>query len=381
MSRMNIAVLLICMAPAGHLRADEPPDPPAAEDDARGIARLAGITRQLQQLGDWDSLYETVSPGIDEFWEQRGWTEEADEFARQTLQDVAAIPPWEFQKRMDRLMGAVRDRYELTDAQYDDLQGRTYQFIGGMVWRHGRTFYRQTKEMVETRVRGEPFSPEQVARWTRETEPVFEDERARFEDLADQLASSFTPQQREIYERDLASYRRRMQAVNELRERWEAGDWQPEDWGLQHDPIHQPLLDASRAEAEGRDGTQPAPSGAESAGDGSPAEENGVVALDESTWARYVRQFVKHYQLDDAQATAAWSILHELEERAADYRRLHRDEFDRVQPEEASTAQVYRPLREMFDELKRRLHPIPTDHQRRRASLEAMGPRRSKQGR
>jgi hypothetical protein len=373
LSRARMIALLIGMVAGAPLRADEPEGQPGSEDEARGVARLAGITRQLQQLGDWGSVYETFSPGIDEFWQDRGWTEEADEFARQTLQDIAAIPPWEFQKRIDHAMSTVRSRYDLTDAQYQDLQTRGYQFIGGMVWRHGRTFYRQTKEMVETRVRGEPFSPDQVARWTREGAPIFDDMRARFEELGADFSSTLDPRQREIFERDLASYHRRVDALDELRERWEAGEWRPEDWGLQHDPIHQPLVDAA-AEGEvqpDEDAVQPDPAAAGAPGKAAPAaEEIGVAALDESTWARYVRQFVARYQLDDAQATAAWSILHELEDRAADYRRVHREELARVAPEEASTARVYRPLREMFEELKRRLHPIPTGAQRRRAQTE-----------
>jgi len=359
MTRRLIVALFACAAGLP-LHADEPPrtdepDERSTAQGARGLAQIGGITSQLRQLGEWEDFYETVAPGIDEFWQRRGWHDEADEFARRTLHDVAAIPPWEFQNRMNHLLGAVRDRYGLNEEQYKDMQSRTYQFIGGMVWRHGRMFYNHTREMVETRVRGEPFSAEQVARWTRESEPVFHEERERLEQMAAEFAQALSPEQQEIYQRDVASYNRRMQAVDELRKRWEAGDWQPEDWGLQRDPLHQEVI-----ERRAQDAAHPAESAE------APAE-----AYDESAWARYVRDYIRRFDLDDAQATAAWSILHELEARAADYRRLHRVELQQVAPENVQAAPPYQPIRAMFEELRRRLLPIPTDAQRRRAPSAA----------
>jgi hypothetical protein len=83
-----------------------------------------------------------------------------------------------------------------------------------------------------------------------------------------------------------------------------------------------------------------------------------------------VRLFIRRYQLDEGQAKTAWSILRELEARAGDYRRGHREEMAKVPEHLRLGAPEYAPIRAMFDELQRRLKPIPTDAQRRRADAD-----------
>lgn len=372
---IGLCVCAIVAPPGG--RADEI-DVEATDDDAPanrrvadreqtlGLARLAGIAREAERLGDWNAVYEAAAPGIDEFWQKQGWDEEADLYALRILHEVASIPPWEFQQRIEHMSRAVRARYDLSQEQYEELQTRTYQMVGALVWRHGRTIFQQTREAVQTRLAGQPFTPEQVARWTREATPIIDEGRTMFEQIGQEISQDFTPEQLDIYKRDVASYRRRMAAMNEMRQRWERGEWQPEDWGLQHDPLHQHAARTASAKA-------PAPQKPEDAARKSRVSPV-LSAFDETTWARYVRRFVERYSLDDAQAIAAWSILHELEDRAAVVRRArHRDALVAAQhlPGEAlANAQIS----QLFEELVRRLHPIPTEGQRRRAELAAARP-------
>ncbi|MCB9865080.1 MAG: hypothetical protein H6816_00360 [Phycisphaerales bacterium] len=318
--------------------------------EAAGIARISGIAREVQRLGDWENIYEEMAPGVDAFWQQQGWNDEADRFALETFHEVASVPPWQVAERINRLLGAVRSRYALTEDQYLELQTRTYSFLGAMAWRHGRTLYSQTKEAVETRLDGEPFTPQQVARWTRDSRDVLDDARAQVERVSGEFARTFTPDQRDIFERDMESYHRRMETVDKLRARWAAGGWRPEDWGLQNDPLYRKARTAAENEAD--------------------SDGPAVDRFDELAWARYVREFVNQFQLDDAQATAAWSILDELLGRAADYRRLHRDEMADAADDAQAYAKLQAPIGELFDELKQRLRPIPTSAQRNKAKRD-----------
>ena len=191
---------------------------------------------------------------------------------------------------------------------------------------------------------------QQVARWTRDSRDVLDDARAQVERVSGEFARTFTPDQRDIFERDMESYHRRMETVDKLRARWAAGGWRPEDWGLQNDPLYRKARTAAENEAD--------------------SDGPAVDRFDELAWARYVREFVNQFQLDDAQATAAWSILDELLGRAADYRRLHRDEMADAADDAQAYAKLQAPIGELFDELKQRLRPIPTSAQRNKAKRD-----------
>lgn len=354
MKRAGALIALLASLPAV-AHADDENFGTIGPAQAAGIARINGIGREVEKLGDWDTLYNEMAPGVDAFWQQQGWDEEADDFALDTFHQVASVPPWQVQQRVSRLLGAVRTRYDLTEDQYLELQTRTYSFLGAMAWRHGRTMYRQTKEAVDTRLQGQPFTPEQVARWTQDSRALIDDARAQVDRIAGEFARSFSPHQREIYERDMASYRRRMEAIDQLRKRWEAGAWRPEDWGLQNDPAYRRLETAEEPELD--DGLA-----------------NGINPVDETAWARYVRNFVHHYGLDDAQATAAWSILDELLDRADDYRRLHRDRIARATGDRRVSSDLDTAISDLFEELQRRLRPIPTSAQRIKARRGDVAP-------
>jgi hypothetical protein len=332
-------------------------------DKARNSAeidRISSIGAELAKLGDWEDQYAEIELTVDRLWEENGWTEEPDLFAKNLVCELAAIPPWEFARRMEHLSDAVSDRYEFTEEQTGEFQARVYGMFGSMLMREGRMVIRQTREVVESRVRNEPYTPEQVARWTEESDGLFKLARGQFDHLAAAMSKTMTPEQLEVYQRDMDSYKRRMKTVDEIRARWREGEWRPEDWGLESDPIY-----SQSAEAAGANGGANAPAG-------NPLdktlESTDRYAYDETSWQTYVRLFIQRYKLDEAQAESALSILKELEARAADYRKLHQEELARVKPEDQEKTNVCQPIRKMFEELRRRLQPIPTKAQERVAN-------------
>jgi len=104
------------------------------------------------------------------------------------------------------------------------------------------------------------------------------------------------------------------------------------------------------------------------------AEAPRIVApmpLDE--WTRYVQEFIKKYKLDTKQQRQAWQILEELKKRAEEYRLSHKPDYDaakRISDAKLRSEEIElldKPIREMFEELKRRLDRIPTAAQREAA--------------
>jgi hypothetical protein len=219
-------------------------------------------------------------------------------------------------------------------------------------------------------LRGQPYTAEQVARWTRESEGMLRHMRMQYEQAADELAESFTPAQRAIFQRDMEGYHRRAMVLNKMRARWIKGQWEPRDWGLENDPIHQQAagkqrtLDLLRSQT-GADRKERLTSS---------QKPPAYTSYNETTWERYVRLFIERHQLDEGQARTALSVLGEVQARADDYRRLHREELQDIPQAQRETAEAYQPIIQLFEELKRRLHPIPTDAQRRQAASAGAQP-------
>ena len=351
--------------------------PPSGDDDAvvapaeqpgrsaggaRAIDQLETLTSEFKKLGDWDDQHEFIDQATQHMWAANNWNSEADLFALETIRAVAKIPPWEFDRRIDEMTDRTAQRYALALGPRAQLKAMIYRESFGLMFGHASELFEQVRETVDTRTRGEPFTPEQVARWTRQADPMMEDVRERMARIAKTFGGLIDEQHRGTYEADLESLERRMSHFERLREGWKQGRWRPEDWGLQDDPIQQRAAGGDRPAGERLTGDRRESASAE---DRPPQQLFSDV--DPSTWEAYVRDFIARYQLDPGQTKAAESILVELVARAQPYRAAVAAPPP-SSPASAPTAeQASKRLREMFAELQTRLSRIPTEAQRRRA--------------
>jgi hypothetical protein len=113
----------------------------------------------------------------------------------------------------------------------------------------------------------------------------------------------------------------------------------------------------------------------------------------EDYWESYVKKFIEVYELDEAQSVAARSIMNECKQRAQAYRQSKQKEFADVeqrliearrdgQTPQAQQAKIRvwtqvqkglnKPIYDLFQELKDRLEPIPTDAQREKAAAKGV---------
>jgi len=340
------------------LRAEQAPASPDPE-----AAPLDQLTTEFKKLGDWEEQYQIIDRSMQSFWTRNGWNSESDRFALDTMREVARIPPWEFTRRLDTLAARTAERYSLPPKEAARLKARLYGESFGFVWSNAGVLIRQTRESIGARVRGEPYTPDQIARWTEESGPLMEDMRRRVEGLAEDFAGSIDEEHRHLYEADMESLDRRMKTLDDLREAWAQGKWKAEDWGLEEDPIQ----NGAFRPAEGKQPTSaPAapPEGREPAPD----------ASDPSTWGAFVRQFIRKYHLDPGQTTAAESILVELTDRADSYLRTNPANLANPNAAGRPDRDPLAPVRAMFAELKARLERIPTAAQRARAEPQPVVP-------
>ncbi|MHC4235371.1 MAG: hypothetical protein ACYSUQ_09680 [Planctomycetota bacterium] len=336
---------------AGLALAAPPVTIPEQPDEQEAAAQLERLSREFKKLGDWEGQFRIIDRAMDNIWSRNHWDSEADLFARETVREVAKIPPWELDRRLDRLAERFSDRYELGPAQRARFRGVIYRETFGFMWSNAGELFEQVRQSVGARVGGQPFTQEQVAEWTRRSEPMMADMQQRIDRMVEELGGTVDKAHRDRFERDLESFERRQAYVYRLRESWKEGGWKPEDWGLEDDPIQR---GAGRPPSQSR------------------AEENkpAYSKTDPATWEAYVRDFIRRYKLDRGQAAAAESILVELLSRALSYLRANAEALAAISPEERADHELLGPIKAMFTELRSRLERIPTAAQRRDAQAE-----------
>lgn len=331
---------------------------PAQDPISQTFRQFQELRTEFEKLGEWDKQAELITDTVDRYWEENEWNTEADQFARQAATEVAAIPPWNVTGRLNKMTELISERYQYDPAQRRRLESSVYSEMGWFLVKNRKVLWDQISEFTSMRSSGQAFTPELIARWTRESEPLLADLRERLDRTVESLEKTMTPQQREILKRDLESLERRQAWIDEMRRRWADGGWEPRDWGLEKDPAY----------ANWKSNPQQLRLQQRRAARQAARERRALIeAVDETLWARYVRQFVRKYQLDEGQNRTAYSILRELQVRARDYKQSRRKEIEHLPRYKLATDPLGEPLKRMFAELKARLEPIPTAAQREAA--------------
>lgn len=347
-SLLYILVVLCLVALAPPAEPESAPAPPELELLDREL------THKARQLGDWSEQHEILASVINNLWRKNKWNSEADRFARDTALRVERIPPWNFDERMDLLTSITKDRYQLDDRQAEQFQQRFYREMWGMTLKYAPVLMKNVNEMLDTRLRGKPFSAEQVADWAWQFDPLMKNFEEDVSRMASEFGATLTDQQRRIFDRDLQSLNKRMTHFTQSVEAWKRGEWREEDWGLQDDPIHRPGYEKRMArETLNR------------------MLDRRAVSHDESTWRRYVRGFIQLYDLDDAQRLVCTTILDDVVARAERYRSGKVEDINRLNRRQRADHPLLAPIRMMFEELKSRLNLIPTESQRKQALEQA----------
>ncbi len=345
---LYLAALALGLAPA---TASDGPDDPGKQADAEGYMQLLGELKGL----DWQEEGPRAQRAVDNLWRQNGWTDEADRFARDLAHDASAIPPWEFLSRLNLVSDRMAARYEFSPEQTVRIRAAALREVASVLATNAGLVVDLVREALQTRAEARPYTAEQIARWTRETEPLHAEVAKRADSFIEEVKRTLTAKQKRILERDLQSYRKRQAFLDRARERWARGEWKPSDWGMQDDPIQRGVVPPR--------GAPPGPQQAELSPETDPRQEAPVqrwLAHDPKTWLSYVLDFKRRYRLDPGQMTTARSIHDELLERAKAYFKSHAVRLEAVPPSERPAHGAYAPIRAMFAELKDRLKAIPT---------------------
>ncbi len=163
-------------------RSQERPDAPEGteEEPLSLLERSQRLVANIQKLGPWEEQAELIQRAGDNLFQTYGWDSEADGFAQNMLRDISSIPPWDFSGRFELATQMISDRYDFTPEQLAQVQQKVmmqmFQFFG----RHSSKIFQLSEEMISARAQGRPFSPEEVARWSRLAEPMMQESARTF---------------------------------------------------------------------------------------------------------------------------------------------------------------------------------------------------------
>jgi hypothetical protein len=416
MKLLMLVVVLACQA----VPPDE--DEQQALEDQREAARrqrvelveqIGRLMTAVRELGSWEEQSGYMANAVQKMFDRNQWNSESDLFALDLVQEVQALPPWAFQERLDVFVGALSDRYLLDERQEQELRHTIVRESNALFVRHAGRIVEYAGEFISTRAAGDAITPEQVAQWVQLATPVFEDSRRSLNEAGQRFMEKLDPEQQAIVQRDIDAANRRMDRVEQLSEHWARGEWQPSDWGMEEDPIQlagearnggQPArADEASAAAERAAGERqhtspdatrppptrprnPRPTGREptvspvreppatQSQAGHPGKEK------DDPWARYVRAFIRKYQLDDGQQQRAWLVYGDVKARADRLHKRHTQQLEVVnrrlgKGDDEKVASTLRSMvkrhntsmERLFGQLQKRLERLPTSAQRRDA--------------
>jgi len=355
-----------------------------AQEGKRGDRRAMrsmekAIEKEAKGMGPWDQHQPVLEDATDQVFEQQGWTSEPDRYARDLIRQVDRIPPWQAHERQEILLNSLQSRYGLSEDQ-KALFDKEFQQVGMKIgMKHFSTLAPVVMDVIKTRSKGEPFTPDQVARWTQQLSPVMNDARQAMEELANKVGATMSPEQRKVFDADAKALLKRHSDMEKMVDKWKRGQWTPLDWGLKNDPIHRAQVDEAIRANQDKTNRVEVQTFREKPGDAS------AKATQESTWEKYVRHFCTYYQCDDRQKSQAFGILADVQKQAVSYRSAHRTDIERLEKlaAEAATAEGKKryateleaklaPIADLYEQLKTRLDTqILTSQQRIRLEDKA----------
>lgn len=365
------AWLLILVAGTLPIHADEPV--PQSDGESKNefqvaVQQMQALEALTKQIGPWEDEARNIKVANEQMFSKYGWTTEPDRFTLDLVNRVADIPPWKMMERETVFMDGLQERYLLSSEMRQSVQSDMRRETMTIAFKHFKDFMPTAVEMMTTRSNHEPFTAEQVQKWTRACRPMVADTFDAIDRMVKKTETNLNDEQRRILRTDLKAYAKRRADFERMLDRWEAGNWTAEDWGLQNDPYQQKRTEEDAPSFGGLNHDPVASS--------RPGTGTDPTFGDESEWDRYVKWFCKYYACDEAQRGKAEAVLKDLKKQAVDYLNARRADLElaermRTKADSESKRRHYsseaerlrQPIQDLFVQLRARLERLLTSEQ------------------
>lgn len=318
------------------------------------------------KIGPWENQVPIIEDATDNIFRQQGWNSPEDQWARQVMREVSSIPPWKAAERQDVFMNAMQARWNLSHDQRNQLNGALQRETMMLTFKHFKDVMPVAMDALRTRANGQPFTPEQVQQWSTKLRPMIDDGMQTVQRVTQQLERTMTEEQRKLLQADLAAFTKRHTDMQKLVQKWQSGQWQPTDWGLQNDPVHAPVMQQYAQRDAERNAL------VERAQANRPPIDDARFASDESEWDKYVKAFCRKYECDERQITQAEAILKKAKSEAINYRNGRRGDIEKAERLVASATAGSAMRKDAQAEMDRLLQPINQTFERMKASLDGL---------
>ncbi|MCC7291151.1 MAG: hypothetical protein IT449_03700 [Phycisphaerales bacterium] len=292
---------------------------------------------------------------------------------------------WPTRKMMDLMLARwgemVSEHYELDEKQSTELTSKIKSRWTTFAKENQKTLEPLLTDFIEMRLQMEPPTKEQVAEWSKRAGGAFDLLEKEINQGAEEMRGILRDDQRAKFDGEMMGFQTGMQFARTQLNRWQQGEFQEREFWDPPLAVRRERREAEQARAKAEEakaksaaadasGKMPGASMA----DGPPDQ----IASEVDAWTQHVEDFIKKYELDEAQKKSAYSILKELKDRALAHRDANKPEIDKLErrialgtgtPEELKQVEeqlvkLYGPIDAMFEELQRRIEPIPTAKQK-----------------
>ncbi|MCA9254736.1 MAG: hypothetical protein KDA33_03825 [Phycisphaerales bacterium] len=357
---------LMAFAVAG-LAASARAEEPKTKNLNNALEQVKALQEQARKIEDnWAIEAMRIQEAHNIMFRRNGWTSESDTFALNLINEISTYGPFETEARESVFLNGVQSRFGLSEDQVDLLNGEMRRESMAFTMKHFDKLLPVAMEAVQAKSAGQPFTPEMVAKWSRQLEPIMEDALSGVDRVKQRLASTMDDSQKALLEKDMEAVRRRHNDIKTKVQQWKNGKWTPYDFGLENDPTYAGVI---------RDYMPP---------EDAPLANREEIVIevtrrDQSLWAKYVADFVNKYDCDEKQRNSAMAILKDSESEAAKHMAANGEDLEyherraKESPSERKRAyhtkkadQLRRPIEQIFDRMCRRLESNVLNREQRR---------------
>lgn len=274
---------------------------------------------------------------------------------------------WNVDSMIRQAAENVSRRYNLSPQQAEYTRKMMEERVTRFLEEKEEAIWPLIRDLARQQLTGkpfDPFDPEALATAKRIGEsalPIVEEAKKAIYEANAEWGEILSEEQRQLHDYDLREMKGQFEEIRQNFENYKTGKPQTNSPIF---PTHNPKADEPPRPPKPSDVYKPR------------------TLKMEDRWDKYVRDFIRKYELDPAQQGSANSTLRELKERAASYREAKAQQYEAVAKrlkeainagdlkKRAKTSRderaLNKPIEGMFTDLKRRLDKIPTTAQKKK---------------
>lgn len=305
---------------------------------------------------------------------------------------------------IDRITEEMSERYQFDEEQLENTRRLLKENFPKFLSENRAELQTLMNQFMEAQLHDQPPAVEEVSDWARRALPLI----SKFGDMVNnttvQMREYMTEEQKITLEGEMAAFNTGLKFAGNKLGVWSDGGYNPElEWPRSPGSRQRRKEEERRMQAEAEAARQqaiaqasgqpvetaavPAPAGAPQPPPAAkPAAPPAKPAAPADEWTKYVEDFIKRYQLDEAQRNQAHKHLEAAKLERSKYLLKNSANLDRVDKalkeartdEERTKAKadadkLRAPINRYFQQLKDKLEKIPSQSQRTRAARQAEG--------